>query len=269
MARASAVPGVGPDLSAREAARALAAARLADARRLAAAAIRAPAPDAIHDLRVALRRLRAALELFGAPGARDDELRRLMGPLGACRDATLRIDWLKGAGAVGEPLRVAETRRLEALLPRAVASTRRWLDGRGGAFEAAVAQLAPRGRFGGHRLRRRVAAMRRKVARRLRRLPEGLDPAPVHRLRVAAKKLRYAVELLEPAGPSELRPLRRSLGSLQSILGELHDADVRIDWLAGARLPAREREALLARARAERTRLARRLARRLRDANPP
>ena len=65
-----------------------------------------------------------------------------------------------------------------------------------------------------------------------------------HRMRIAAKHLRYTLEIFQPAyGEAFQRPLE-SARDLQTLLGELHDCDVWIsylpDFLAARRGPARE-----------------------------
>ena len=58
---------------------------------------------------------------------------------------------------------------------------------------------------------------------------------PLHRMRIAAKRLRYAMELLAPCWGGTLTTYAHEVSELQSSLGELHDCDVWIDDL-GARL---------------------------------
>ncbi|MHB8418302.1 MAG: CHAD domain-containing protein [Myxococcales bacterium] len=257
MARPTRVGGLTPDMPASEAARRLLEGRLSDARRRAEIFVRAPAAGSLHDLRVALRRLRAALELFGAEDARRQELKRLMRPLGGCRDAQLRLDWLRVQGPRGGALHRHEARRLAASLPRAVDRVRRWLWARLPAFERLAAHAGPRGRFGGHRLRRRLLSLRRQVERLLEGLGPDSSPRDAHRLRIRVKRFRYAAELLEPTDPVPLRRLLKRLVPLQRALGELHDADVRIAWLT--RVRSAEGRRLLERARRERSRLFRAL----------
>ncbi len=264
MPRPGDVAGLSKELPAREAAHRLTAARLGDVRRCAETLVGAPTADAVHDLRVAVRRLRAALELFGAGDAWVDELKRLMAPLGSCRDAQLRLEWLKAAGAARGALYREEERRLAVELPLAVARVRAWLRARPPAFETLARELAPAGKFGGHRLRERLASLRGQVDRRAAKLDGAPDPRAAHQLRIRAKRLRYAAELLERADPGPVHRLLRDLPHLQSLLGELHDADVRVDWLSHATVASRaERERLLERAQADRKRLARRLERQL------
>jgi CHAD domain-containing protein len=74
-------------------------------------------------------------------------------------------------------------------------------------------------------------------------VPRALDPDEVealHDMRIAAKRLRYLLEVMEPAlGPGAGRGAKRAR-EVQDLLGELHDCDVmlprvqaRMDALGG------------------------------------
>lgn len=54
------------------------------------------------------------------------------------------------------------------------------------------------------------------------------DPAALHRLRVAAKRLRYALEILDPPGA---KPRLARLRQLQEALGDMNDAHVACRFL--------------------------------------
>ena len=58
---------------------------------------------------------------------------------------------------------------------------------------------------------------------------------PLHRTRILAKRLRYAIELFVPCWGDELAPFTKEAARLQASLGALHDCDV---WIAdiGSRL---------------------------------
>ena len=53
----------------------------------------------------------------------------------------------------------------------------------------------------------------------------------LHNLRIAAKRLRYTLELFEDALPSSCRAIVNELAQLQDELGVMHDADVMIALL--------------------------------------
>ncbi|HVA38814.1 MAG TPA: CHAD domain-containing protein [Candidatus Dormibacteraeota bacterium] len=77
----------------------------------------------------------------------------------------------------------------------------------------------------------------------------------LHDLRIACKRLRYALELHRDALPAAVQGAERLLAGLQDLLGELHDCDVllahaeRIDVTIAARVIGRDRRLLLGRAR--------------------
>lgn len=82
------------------------------------------------------------------------------------------------------------------------------------------------------------------------------DPARVtelHDMRIAAKRLRYSLEIFKVCFPPELEGLLSQVKAMQELLGEIHDADVLLPALS-ERLAALAREdeaALLARLHAE------------------
>ena len=47
-----------------------------------------------------------------------------------------------------------------------------------------------------------------------------------HDMRIAAKRLRYALEILGPCIGEPAGPARRAAKEIQSVLGDLHDCDV-------------------------------------------
>jgi CHAD domain-containing protein len=57
-------------------------------------------------------------------------------------------------------------------------------------------------------------------------------PTTMHRLRIAVKRYRYALEFLEKAGRGELTGAIQETRNLQSELGHLHDLDVMLEILS-------------------------------------
>ena len=80
-------------------------------------------------------------------------------------------------------------------------------------------------------------------------VPRALDPEEVealHDMRIAAKRLRYVLEVTEecfgPFGPDA----RRRAKELQDVLGDIHDCDVLLPQVDGALAERlRERRAML------------------------
>jgi CHAD domain-containing protein len=58
-----------------------------------------------------------------------------------------------------------------------------------------------------------------------------LQTKRLHKLRILAKRLRYAVELFAPCWGSEFKKFAAEIARFQTSLGELHDCDVWIDNL--------------------------------------
>jgi inorganic triphosphatase YgiF len=212
---------------------------------------RAKLPDALHQTRVGLRRLRAALTAFrdvlAGPGLARvrAETKWLAKSLDEARDVDVFIqstfhpaEQAAGDGdpaleALGSRLRHTQAdayeRAVAAIDSRRFADllleTAAWVevgdwtrsDGRG--------RDEPIGKFGIRELER----LSGKVVKKGRRLGE-LDPPARHKLRIQAKKLRYATEFFGGAFGSKAERRRRrylaALRELQDRLGELNDINV-------------------------------------------
>src|SRR3954454_18352208 len=209
-------------------------------------------PEDVHQVRVALRRLRSDLRTFGplVEDERRDHLRGeaswLGGLLGDVRDADVLHDALsREADALsprdGEALR-AMIGRLEAMRSRARARllearrSERFLDLCEEMVEAvrspALTELArdPAGVV--------LPPLLGRPWRRIRRTAERLDAdspdAELHELRILAKRLRYASEAVAPAGGKRARRLARGAARLQDVLGVHQDATIAQAWLREA-----------------------------------
>lgn len=80
-----------------------------------------------------------------------------------------------------------------------------------------------------------VPALVRSRLRRLRREVERLGPAPadeeLHRVRILARRLRYASDVAAPLAGGRVRRATRAVTKLQDVLGEHNDATVALDRL--------------------------------------
>jgi CHAD domain-containing protein len=203
--------------------------------------------EELHDMRVATRRLRAALSLFvdvlpeGAQSFRE-ELGWIGQALGRVRDLDVQLEqldeWLAEAPeADREALRslrsLLEDKRREARAAMLEALDSRRYDAFLGRF----------GRFLRARSRRPTGAAAvpaLSVApdliearfRKLRSSGDRIGPtseaAEFHRLRIHGKRLRYALEFLGDLYPGQTRPLIKRMAELQDVLGLHQDADVAI-----------------------------------------
>lgn len=223
-------------------------------------------PEGVHRMRVASRRMRAALRLFEsalparALAVQRRHLERLTSMLGAVRDldvmglALPRVasELPSGLGAELEPLH------------QLVASLRARARGRLVAWLASAARLRAEERFEaflapvstpsrgaaaqplGEAVPLLVAAAAERVFHRGETLKKNAPARDIHRLRLALKHLRYTIEALDDVLEHELEPLLARMVHLQDILGRFNDACVAaanltawIDTPSGRRLPRR------------------------------
>jgi CHAD domain-containing protein len=99
---------------------------------------------------------------------------------------------------------------------------------------ASFAEATPPGRRGvrlGDVASKLVQPLLRAVLRAGRRLDADAPPAAAHRLRIRAKRLRYALETLHALGGKDTRKLVRRLTRLQDVLGTQQDAVTQVAWL--------------------------------------
>jgi CHAD domain-containing protein len=204
-------------------------------------------PEALHQMRIALTRLRTAI-LFFSPMVHDevrdevrDELNWLNGELGAVRDLDVAADRVKTleqrrpqASAALDPW---NEKRGEGHhhLARMLNSVRyRWLiDQTSGWIEngpwstkkgkqAAKARAAPIGSYSTERLEE----WETKLLKKSRKLSK-MGTRKRHRLRLLNKKLTYSIDSLEDLFPekefSKQRIARKHLGKAQKSLGQLND----------------------------------------------
>ena len=275
MAKPTEIPGLGPDTPLAVAGPLLVRGRLDDVRRFEAALAGDGEPDmdAVHDMRIATRRLRAAIALFGRGdlAALEDEVKALQDALGEVRDGQVQRRWFARRAEKG-----AEDGALVewagAGVPKASKRLRRALRAWQGAVAPTVARAAPnaaaKGKLQGKRLAKELRARLRTLKRRLAAVRQDPSARAAHRLRIAAKKLRYLAELVHPGFPGPAERMLEALVPLQERLGDLHDTDVRIERLErlarkGARRERQPARATLGSLRKERAREERALRREL------
>ena len=206
--------------------------------------------EVVHELRVAVRRLRTALRAFrahvsGRFAAERGELGRLGGALGGARDADVFIAFLRAQADQAPPRRrgcldslMASERRRRGCRYReareAVRSpaARAFREGLYHALRRPVGArggLKPRGRDADRPIRVVGRRMLRGGLKRLTKYPRRLDRMDTetwHRLRIECKRVRYAGEFLADIYPDSLRGLTRTMTRMQDLLGQAHDADV-------------------------------------------
>jgi CHAD domain-containing protein len=209
---------------------------------------RAADPEAVHDVRVATRRLSEALRVLAPvlPGRRATRLRRavrkLRRQLGEVRNdevMELRATGLLEAVSLAEGLaledvivllrrRIAQSyaRLSESVdhlgLPRLQRRLGR-LPGRVRPPSSPPPPPSPRG-FAADQLTQ--ARLRTRAAEEALEQSGGTDPEALHRLRIRVKQLRYTLELFADLTPEVSATALRALKRRQELLGELQDVHV-------------------------------------------
>jgi CHAD domain-containing protein len=192
-----------------------------------------PDADAVHDLRVALRRCRSVAAVMGEvdpdpvwPALRKIG-RKLFRNLGALRDAQVMEEWVKKLAPETDPVRAHLQRAFESSEPKMREKTLRVA----GKFDQKSwkrlertlrkrARLVPADSLAAGCL----ALERFERAKELhaRALQTG-KPKPWHALRIGLKRFRYTVEMLLPEHYANWSD---NLKRLQDLLGGIHDLDV-------------------------------------------
>jgi triphosphatase len=206
--------------------------------------------EALHDMRVAARRMRAAMSLFRAYlPVRMESLRLELGwvaaALGEVRDLDVQLErmqeWRKGFDeerghaldavdailnvrrdrARDRMLTVLNSRRYESFTERFSARLRR------GPARSFAAGCAPILAVAPDLIEKRY----RRVRKQAMAIVPGTPPEPYHQLRIDGKKLRYALEFVGPIYGKPALDFAQAVTALQDVLGLHQDAYVAIDML--------------------------------------
>ncbi len=212
--------------------------------------------ERIHDMRVATRRMRSALALFEEclPGKKvkvwNKQMRRVTRALGTARDTDVQMDFLQGF------LDGVTESRYRAGIQRLLLRLQQQRDSAQGKVLKAMDQLELSGVLEdmGRTLRRiRVHARMNHVDEnapfvyqqayltisfRLEDMlayetyvtqPERMEE--LHAMRIAAKRLRYTMEVFEPLYHGDLKQPLKTVRKIQTMLGDIHDCDVWVEHL--------------------------------------
>jgi CHAD domain-containing protein len=202
--------------------------------------------EGLHDLRIAVRRMRAVLRAFpkalaATSAARVNlDLQRLNRVLGLARDLDVWIGFCSKesvaeqftghrlwAGFVAHQL---ELRRLQQ------ATVRRHLRGSGFSglrlrigrllrFELpAAARSGPPAPLG--RPARRALAKNLRRVQKLAHLRHSRSPDKIHRLRIALRRVRYLSGFFDDALGRPVRKLYKRAHAVESVIGQIRDADL-------------------------------------------
>ena len=223
------------------AARAVLATQYARIRKHAPGVLQDTDPEHVHDMRVAIRRARCALKLFG-PWLDDTacrpvrrELSWLAGLLGGVRDMDVMLVHLRQQfKAVAADKKSRDALRACCLAARAPAFVR-LQDGMlsiryAHTLKALAHVLQPphpaAADTSGPTPREGVRILRALITSTLKTAPAHVTPHALHGMRIQCKKLRYACEFLTPQVGEETRDLAKQLARVQDCLGRHQDAQV-------------------------------------------
>ncbi len=210
----------------------------------------------VHRARVATRRLRAALRMFDGCFARKQvkrwrqAIRRVTAALGDARDRDVQIELLCGT------LSALQANECFPGVARVLVSLEHDRERLQRRVVKAVGRLKAKGvlremRRAGKRILRQLQAppedartpealarTSRHILRRLDKLLQRQgalanpdDRARHHAMRIAAKRLRYTLEICRPMYPGQLDEPVEAIKRVQTLLGEIHDCDVWLEHL--------------------------------------
>ena len=200
-------------------------------------------PEELHQMRVTVRRMRAALKaarpLLNRAWA--DDLRAELGwlgrALGPVRDADVLIERLRDrAAGFDDTSREAVETLIEALVADRETARAAMLAAMGSdrylallrRLAATVSKPLPTaaGSAAGPALVQLVCTEYRRLSKAVRRAGDDPPDDVLHALRIQGKRLRYTGELAAGAGRKPVRKLVESTVALQDVLGEHQDACV-------------------------------------------
>jgi exopolyphosphatase/guanosine-5'-triphosphate,3'-diphosphate pyrophosphatase len=189
--------------------------------------------EAVHDLRVALRRCRSMADGFRAIDPAKDwkkmrsQATTLFDSLGALRDCHVMMEWVEKLGPKDHPV----TQRLLELLRQQEPGLQRQAEGAIERFDRkqwqswirSLPQRTERLPVGSE-VFQALALEKLSLSRRLQAPAlKTCGPVAFHRLRIALKKFRYVVENFLP---THHEAWKDGLKHVQDQLGEIHDLDV-------------------------------------------
>lgn len=208
--------------------------------------------EGVHSMRVASRRLRSALRDFTphikkrglASSLR--QIKQIADALGKVRDqdvAMLKLEQLRLSApdqvsdVLNELIQIRQQARDKAREQLEAVITKFRLKQLGFVFANAIeASLARNEQKAGRSVPTYIELARSIILERLKELEKlsnslyrPLKVRPLHDMRIAAKRLRYAIELFQECWGEDIAPFAEEIARLQESLGELHDCDVWIE----------------------------------------
>ena len=214
-------------------------------------------PEAVHQARVASRKLRSHLRTFGPLLDPDwtDPLRSELGwlalGLGAVRDREVLLERLRESATSLPPNDSRSAVALLHLLEVDIEDLRkklvveldsaRYIDLLERLVEAANSPvtLPDADQPAATVLPLLAAGPWRRLRSAIRQLPEHPADPELHRIRILAKRARYAAEAVAPIAGPGAGAFARAAAKLQTVLGEHQDSVTAQAWLRGTRISGR------------------------------
>ncbi len=203
-------------------------------------------PEFVHDMRVAGRRIRAALKALNSmagvevPRRLHDEVRRLTGQLGTVRDLDVHGSAIATRAASLPPAQAPAARaylarlrrqraRAHARLLAALGSSRfaelvRELEILAAGLESSASRHAAEP--AGPAARPVIRRLFERVRRQGRKADDHASDDYLHQLRIRCKRLRYACEFLQDVCGPDLASFTEQVAHLQQVLGRHQDVTV-------------------------------------------
>lgn len=205
----------------------------------------------VHRARVASRRLRAAMRIFGECFNRNQvkrwekSIRRIRSEFGEARDKDVQIELLRGIlGSLSDKLCFSgisrllvqweyQRERLQSNVVRAVSRLQR--NGTLKEIENTAKRALVKAESHEYQVQspESFAQAQQEILGRLNQLlllqdclgrPD--DQQSHHAMRIAAKRLRYTLEIVRPIYSGRLDATLEAIKQVQTLLGEVHDCDV-------------------------------------------
>lgn len=215
-------------------------------------------PEAVHQARVATRKLRSNLRTFSSlldPEWTEplrSELGWLAMGLGAVRDREVLLERLRERA---KALPASDSRSANALLQllageidglrkklKVDLDSQRYVDLLERLVDAAhsPATLPDADQLGAGVLPGLATTPWRRLRSAVRQLPETPTDPELHRIRILAKRARYAAEAVAPVAGSDAVAFAKAAAKLQTVLGEHQDAVTAQAWLRSVRVTGRK-----------------------------
>src|ERR1700674_3576659 len=214
-------------------------------------------PEAVHQARVATRKLRSHLRTFGPlldPEWTEplrSELGWLAMGLGAVRDREVLLERLRERAKTLPPSDLRSAGSLLHLLEEEIETLRTKLMGEVSPLRYidlldrlviaahAPATLPDADEPASKVLPPLAAGPWRRLRSAVKQMPETPTDPELHRIRILAKRARYAAEAVAPVAGSAADAFAKAAAKLQTILGEHQDSVTAQAWLRSARISGR------------------------------